>query len=91
MRFAGVAAGPPVSAIMMKQHLTGMIFLMIGLSVAAALLALKAIKPDQRAKRTGIGACPGIMGTGLMGTGLMGTGLMGTGLMGTGLNVPGYI
>ena len=34
MRFAGVAAGPPVSAIMMKQHLTGMIFLMIGLSVA---------------------------------------------------------
>ena len=50
MRFAGVAAGPPVSAIMMKQHLTGMIFLMIGLSVAAAFLALKAIKPDQEQK-----------------------------------------
>lgn len=48
MRFAGVAAGPPVIAIMMNQGNKGMFFLLLGLSVIAAVLAFMAINPDKK-------------------------------------------
>lgn len=45
MRFTGVAAGPPVIAIVMKQHIMWMVGMLMLLSVIAALFALKSIKP----------------------------------------------
>ncbi|MBS4217403.1 MFS transporter [Bacillus sp. FJAT-49711] len=50
MRFAGVAAGPPVIALLMKGNITDMIILLASLSIVAALLALKAIKPEKENK-----------------------------------------
>ncbi|MBS4222052.1 MFS transporter [Lederbergia citrea] len=50
MRFAGVAAGPPIIALLMKGKITDMIFLLTGLSIIAALLAFKAIKPENDPK-----------------------------------------
>ncbi|MBD8004980.1 MFS transporter [Bacillus norwichensis] len=50
MRFAGVAAGPPVIAIMMNQGSKNMIFLLAGLSAVSALLAFIAIKPEKEKK-----------------------------------------
>ncbi|MCR2820142.1 MFS transporter [Lederbergia panacisoli] len=50
MRFAGVAAGPPVIAILMKGKITDMIILLAALSIIAALLAFKAIKPEKGKK-----------------------------------------
>ncbi|WP_144463183.1 MFS transporter [Siminovitchia fortis] len=47
MRFAGVAAGPPVIAIMMNQGSKSMIFLLAGLSAVSAILAFMAIKPEK--------------------------------------------
>lgn len=47
MRFAGVAAGPPVIAILMKGKNIDMILLLVGLSLIGALLALIAIKPEK--------------------------------------------
>lgn len=47
MRFAGVAAGPPIIAILMKDSNLDMIILLGSLSGISALLALKAIKPEK--------------------------------------------
>lgn len=46
MRFVGVAAGPPVIAILMKGKITDMILLLSGLCILSAFLAFKAIKPE---------------------------------------------
>ncbi|VEF48240.1 major facilitator superfamily protein [Bacillus freudenreichii] len=53
MRFAGVAAGPPVIAIMMKQGNKGMFLMLLALSIVAALLAFMAIKPEKDKKVIG--------------------------------------
>ena len=53
MRFAGVAAGPPVIAVMMDQGIKGMIFLLAGLSAVSAILAFKAIRPEKEKKAPG--------------------------------------
>jgi len=50
MRFAGVAAGPPIIAILMKGKILDMIILLTTLSAIAALLAFKAIKPGNEKK-----------------------------------------
>lgn len=48
MRFVGVAAGPPVVAVMMGNSEKLMFYLLTGLSIAAALATLLAIKPDKK-------------------------------------------
>ncbi|MCM3588068.1 MFS transporter [Mesobacillus maritimus] len=48
MRFIGVAAGPPVIAIMMKHSDKFMFYLLTGLSIAAAIVTLFAIKPPKK-------------------------------------------
>ncbi|KKK37771.1 MFS transporter [Mesobacillus campisalis] len=48
MRFIGVAAGPPVIAIMMKNSEQMMFYLLTGLSIAAALATLFAIRPKKK-------------------------------------------
>ena len=45
-RFVGVAAGPPVIALLMKQNLTWLVSLLAILALIAAFLAFKTIKPD---------------------------------------------
>ncbi|WP_233713298.1 MFS transporter [Lederbergia citri] len=52
MRFAGVAAGPPIVALLMKGNISSMVILLTILSAVAALLAFKAIKP-KRGKKVG--------------------------------------
>ncbi|RBW70146.1 MFS transporter [Bacillus taeanensis] len=47
MRFIGVAAGPPIIAIWMKGNQQTMFYFLAGLSLAAALLTFKAIKPEK--------------------------------------------
>ncbi|MEK3886237.1 MFS transporter [Bacillus sp. FSL K6-3431] len=47
MRFAGVAAGPPIIALLMKGKNIDMILLLVGLSIIGAVLALIAIKPEK--------------------------------------------
>lgn len=46
MRFIGVAAGPPVIAILMKQNLIWMVSLFTLCSICAGLLSLKSINPN---------------------------------------------
>lgn len=46
MRFIGVAAGPPVIAILMKVHLLWIVSLLAVLALIAALLSFKGIKPE---------------------------------------------
>lgn len=48
MRFIGVAAGPPVIAILMKNSLKSMFILLTALSVTAALATFIAIKPENK-------------------------------------------
>ncbi|TCN24891.1 MFS transporter [Mesobacillus foraminis] len=48
MRFVGVAAGPPVVAVMMGNSEKLMFYLLTGLSIAAAFATLLAIKPDKK-------------------------------------------
>ncbi|WP_121612190.1 MFS transporter [Mesobacillus foraminis] len=48
MRFVGVAAGPPVVAVMMGNSEKLMFYLLTGLSIAAAIATLLAIKPDKK-------------------------------------------
>ncbi|MFS0634902.1 MFS transporter [Mesobacillus foraminis] len=48
MRFIGVAAGPPIIAILMKNSEKILFFTLTGLSVAAALATFIAIKPDKK-------------------------------------------
>lgn len=47
MRFVGVAAGPPVMAVMMKNMDKSLFYVLTGLSLVAALVTLKAIKPEK--------------------------------------------
>jgi MFS transporter, ACDE family, multidrug resistance protein len=47
MRFIGVAAGPPIIAIMMKNSEKFVFYLLTGLSIAAAIVILMAIKPTK--------------------------------------------
>ena len=47
MRFVGVAAGPPVMAVMMKSAEHLIFYILAGLSLLAALVTLKAIKPEK--------------------------------------------
>jgi MFS transporter, ACDE family, multidrug resistance protein len=47
MRFVGVAAGPPVIAILMKNTGQSLFFLLSGLSIIAALATFMAIKPEK--------------------------------------------
>ncbi|WP_306822069.1 MFS transporter [Mesobacillus foraminis] len=48
MRFIGVAAGPPIIAILMNNSEKIMFFTLTGLSVAAALATFIANKPDKK-------------------------------------------
>lgn len=45
MRFIGVAAGPPVIAILMKSNIIWMVAMFVILSLLAAILSFKSIKP----------------------------------------------
>lgn len=47
MRFVGVAAGPPVMALFMKTNVTWMFILLAALSLVAAILGFKSIRPDK--------------------------------------------
>jgi ACDE family multidrug resistance protein len=47
MRFVGVAAGPPVMAVMMKGAGHLIFYILAGLCLLAALVTLKAIKPEK--------------------------------------------
>ncbi len=47
MRFVGVAAGPPVVALLMKKSENGMFYLLAGASLLASFLAFVAIKPKK--------------------------------------------
>lgn len=49
MRFIGVAAGPPVMAIMMQHTENSLFYILSGLSVIAALATFLAIKPEKQA------------------------------------------
>jgi ACDE family multidrug resistance protein len=46
MRFIGVALGPPMIALLMKQSANGMFYLLVGLGLLASIVALTAIKPS---------------------------------------------
>lgn len=48
MRFIGVAAGPPVMAVMMKDAAQTIFYFLAGLSVLAAFMTLKAINPENK-------------------------------------------
>ncbi|GAE44265.1 siderophore transport protein [Mesobacillus boroniphilus JCM 21738] len=48
MRFIGVAAGPPVIALMMENSNKLMFIILTALSIAAALATFLAIKPDKQ-------------------------------------------
>jgi MFS transporter, ACDE family, multidrug resistance protein len=48
MRFIGVAAGPPIIALMMKNSEKIVFYMLTGLSFAAALVILMAIKPTKK-------------------------------------------
>ena len=47
MRFIGVAAGPPVMAIMMRYTENSLFYILSGLSVTAAIVTFIAIKPEK--------------------------------------------
>lgn len=51
MRFIGVAAGPPVMAIMMKHAENSLFYILSGLSLLAALATFIAIKPEQETSK----------------------------------------
>jgi ACDE family multidrug resistance protein len=51
MRFIGVAAGPPIIAMLMKHSNHWIFILLSGLSIIAAIVALLAIKPKTEAKQ----------------------------------------
>ena len=51
MRFIGVAAGPPVMAIMMKYAENSLFYILSGLSVIAAVATFLAIKPEKEESR----------------------------------------
>lgn len=47
MRFIGVAAGPPVMALFMKNNETWMFMLLASLSILASLLVFKVVQPEK--------------------------------------------
>ena len=47
MRFIGVAAGPPIMAIMMRYTENSLFYILSGLSVTAAIVTFIAIKPEK--------------------------------------------
>jgi len=47
MRFVGVAAGPPIMAVMMKNMDKSLFYVLTGLSLLEELATLKAIKPEK--------------------------------------------
>ncbi|RAK23092.1 MFS transporter [Anoxybacillus vitaminiphilus] len=47
MRFIGVALGPPIIALLMKQSTNIMFYLLTGLCLLASIVILTAIKPSQ--------------------------------------------
>src|SRR3954454_10868438 len=47
MRFIGVAAGPPIMALMMKYTENSLFFILSGLSIIAAIATFIAIKPEK--------------------------------------------
>ena len=51
MRFIGVAAGPPVMAIMMKYAENSLFYILSGLSVIAAIATFLAIKPEKEGSK----------------------------------------
>ncbi len=51
MRFIGVAAGPPVIAILMENSERWIFYLLGGFSILGALITLFAIKPDKETKK----------------------------------------
>lgn len=51
MRFIGVAAGPPVIAILMENSGDWIFYLLGGFSVFAAIITLFAIKPDKETQK----------------------------------------
>ncbi|WP_458412838.1 MFS transporter [Schinkia sp. CFF1] len=52
MRFIGVAAGPPLMAIMMKNTENSLFYILSGLSVIAAIATFMAIKPEEDSSST---------------------------------------
>src|SRR5699024_7483395 len=46
MRFIGVASGPPVIALLMKQHISWMVGVLTIVALGAGLLAYKNINPE---------------------------------------------
>ena len=50
MRFIGVAAGPPVMALMIKFAGNFIFYILCGLSIIAAIATFIAIKPEKDAK-----------------------------------------
>ncbi|GAB2696599.1 hypothetical protein GCM10027018_14670 [Paenibacillus thermoaerophilus] len=53
MRFAGVAAGPPAAAYLMKTYAPSLFWGMAGIGAAAAAIALFAIRPGSKARTAG--------------------------------------
>jgi len=49
MRFIGVAAGPPIIAILMKQAEKSLFFILSGITAIAIVTTFMAIKPDKKA------------------------------------------
>src|SRR5699024_8592693 len=47
MRFAGVAAGPPVAALLMKYHMIWMSALLVVFALGASILAYRNITPEK--------------------------------------------
>src|SRR5699024_8108665 len=48
MRFIGVAAGPPIIAILMKKTLISIVILFTCLAIITAILAFVCIKPEKK-------------------------------------------
>ncbi|MBA2874276.1 MFS transporter [Thermaerobacillus caldiproteolyticus] len=53
MRFIGVAAGPPVAALLMKQATNTMFYGFAGLCVLSSIITLMAIKPEKEGREIG--------------------------------------
>ena len=52
MRFIGVAAGPPIMALMMRYTENAIFYLLSGLSIMAAIARLFAIKPEKEKSKS---------------------------------------
>ena len=52
MRFIGVAAGPPIMALMMRYTENAIFYLLSGLSIMAAIATFFAIKPEKEKSKS---------------------------------------